>query len=256
VNDMQPTGIMTQESSEEKDIQDNLLSLLKESPIPGRQLLSNLGLFLTSKNLARILVMEHMYREAMSVPGVIMEFGCRWGQNLALFTALRGIYESFNRHKKVIGFDTFAGFPSIHKKDGESVQMFDGFLSVTDDYDQQLNKILKCHESLNPLSHLKKYEIMKGDAPKRLKEYLEKHPETIIALAYFDLDLYQPTFDCLELIKNHLTKGSVLGFDELNDEDAPGETVALQESLGLKNLKLLRLPYVSRVAYARVELHD
>ena len=47
-----------------------------------------------------------------------MEFGTRWGPNLAQFPALRGIYEPFNRHGKGIGFDTFSGFPKIENQDG------------------------------------------------------------------------------------------------------------------------------------------
>ena len=50
------------------------------------QLLSNLGLFLESKNLARILFMDFLFRQIVSVQGVVMEFGTRWGQNVALFS--------------------------------------------------------------------------------------------------------------------------------------------------------------------------
>jgi len=43
----------------------------------------------------------------------------------------------------------------------------------------------------------KKIWINKGDASVEMK-YLYDNPETIIALAYFDFDLYQPTKKCLE----------------------------------------------------------
>jgi hypothetical protein len=54
-----------------------------------------------------------------------MEFGVRWGQNMALFTSFRNIYEPYNVSRKIIGFDTFAGFPSISEQDGvaETVQV-------------------------------------------------------------------------------------------------------------------------------------
>ena len=65
--------------------------LLKDCPISDDQLLSNLGLFLESKNLSRILFMDFLFRQIIDVQGVIMEFGTRWGQNMALFEALRGI---------------------------------------------------------------------------------------------------------------------------------------------------------------------
>ena len=82
-----------------------------------------------------------------------------------------------------------------------------------------------------------------------LPKYLSEHPETIIALAYFDFDIYKPTRKCLELIKDRLVKGSILAFDELNDHDSPGETQALMEVFGLNNVRLKRLPYTSRASY-------
>ena len=32
--------------------------------------------------------MEHLFKETIGVHGDIMEFGCRWGQNATLFSAL------------------------------------------------------------------------------------------------------------------------------------------------------------------------
>ena len=57
----------------------------------------------------------------------------------------------------------------------------------------------------------------------------------------------------LELIRPRLVKGSVLGFDELNDPDSPGETLALMETFGLNNIKLRRHRHTSRVSYFVVE---
>ena len=82
-------------SSDEKTSRNKMHDLLKDCPISDDQLLSNLGLFLESKNLSRILFMDFLFRQIIDVQGVIMEFGTRWGQNMALFEALRGIYEPF-----------------------------------------------------------------------------------------------------------------------------------------------------------------
>ena len=76
------------------------------------------------------------------------------------------------------------------------------------------------------LLFIKKYEIIEGDACATVETYLKEHQETIIALAYFDFDLYKPTKKVLEVIKPYLVKGSILGFDELNGPDSPGETKA------------------------------
>jgi len=96
------------------------------------------------------------------------------------------------------------------------------------------------HEEEAPMSHMKKYKVIKGDAPEELERFLTEYPETIVALAYFDFDIYEPTRRCLELIRRHLVKGSVIGFDELHLHEFPGETLALQEVLGLTSCRLLR----------------
>jgi hypothetical protein len=245
--------IKSYESLSERELRAKLSDKLRTAQIPEGQLLSNLGLFLDSKSLSRILFMDFLYRRIVDVQGVVMEFGTRWGQNLALFSALRGIYEPFNRHRKIIGFDTFAGFPSIAPQDGTSNMMKPGHLAVGKGYDQFIAELLSIHEELNPLGHIKKFDLCKGDATEELPRYLEKSPETIVALAYFDFDLYEPTKKCLQIIRPRLTKGSILGFDELNDPDSPGETLALMETFGLNNISAKRFPYASRVSYFIME---
>ena len=242
-------GDFTYASDKEKSIRNELLQLFKKCPIPDSELMNNLGLFINSKNLARILFLHHLYTHIIDIPGIICEFGTRWGQNLSLFASMRGIYDTFHRHRKIVGFDTFQGFPSIHQNDGRSELMEVGKASVTNNYYDYLSGIMQCQENDNPLGHIKKFEIISGDATIEFEKYLQDHPETIVALAYFDFDIYEPTKKCLELIRPRLVRGSVLGFDELNDPDSPGETVALAEVFGLNNVKLRRFRYTSRVSY-------
>jgi len=250
---MEITGIMSYANDDEKGLNQHFTSLLKSCPIPEDQLLSNLGLFLTSKNLARIKFMDFIYQKIINVHGVVFDLGTRWGQNMAIFAALRGIYEPFNRHRKIVGFDTFSGFPALHENDGKSELMEEGNVSCTEDYQQYLHQVMDCQEQGNPASHIKKYEIISGDASLSVLEYLESNPETVISLAYFDFDIYKPTRDCLALVKNRLTKGSIVAFDELCDHDSPGETVALDEIFGIGSVRLKRLPFASRVSYMEIE---
>ncbi len=94
---------------------------------------------------------------------------------------------------------------------------------------------------------------MKGDAIETIDEFLKKNPQTIIALAYFDFDIYAPTKKCLEAIKGHLTKGSIIAFDELNDPDFPGETLALKEVFGLDRYKIIRTPLDPIASYLVID---
>src|SRR3989344_5997147 len=247
------TKIKAYSSEQETEIRKKIVELFKDCPIPDDQKLSNLGLFLNSKNLSRILFMDHLFKQVVDIPGAVFEFGTRWGQNIALFSSLRGIYDPYNRHRKIVGFDTFSGFPEVGSKDGKSEMMVKGNLTLTKNYFDYLSSIMEYHEQENPLSHIKKYELIKGDASLEIVKYFKKHPETIIALAFFDFDIYKPTKKCLEAIKPHLVKGSILAFDELSDSDSPGETLALDEVFGLNNINLRRHKITSRTSYFVVE---
>lgn len=207
-------------------------------PIPREELLSNLGLFLNRQTLSRILFMHDLYRRIVDVHGIVVEFGCRWGQNLALFSSFRGMYEPFNHTRKIVGFDTFSGFPRTSPEDGDKASV--GGWPVNEGYPAYLDSVLAYHQGESPLSHIKKYEIVEGDVTVTLEAYLREHPESIIALAYFDLDLYAPTARCIELIRDRVTKGAVLGFDELNWATFPGETIAYMETIGLARYPIRR----------------
>jgi len=191
--------------ADEDDRRNKLVELMDNSPIPEQEKLLNTGLFLTPQNLSRVLYIDHLYKQILETQGVVMEFGCRWGQNLSLFTSLRGIYEPYNRLRKVIGFDTFEGFVDVDQKDGQ--EMKQGAYSVTEHYDDYLNQVLTLQEKESPLPHLKKYEVVKGDVCTTVPKYLEENPHTIIALAYFDLDLYKPTKEVIEALLPRITKG-------------------------------------------------
>jgi len=242
-------GRLDYSNNEEFSSREKLLRHLKTSKIPDDELLENLGLFFNSKNLARILALNDLYKEQIEVHGSILDLGTRWGQNANIFTCLRGIYEPFNRHKKIYAFDTFEGFKKIHLLDGKSTLMKKGNLKTAKNYEKDLAYNLEINEKDNPLGHIKKFEVIKGDAIIQLKKLLQKNKHMIISMAYFDFDLFEPTYECIKLIKNRLVKGSVLAFDELNDEDSPGETEAVMKEIGLNNIRLKRHKNASRLSY-------
>jgi len=224
----------------ESDRKRAMVERLRASRVPDQEILDNIGLYLTRQTLSRINFMQELYRMIIPVHGVIMEFGVRWGQNMALFSNLRGIHEPYNYNRKIIGFDTFEGFPSVAAEDGGRVQV--GDYGVAENWMEELEEILDFHTQSAPIPHKKKHELVAGDATQTLPAYLEQHPETIVALAYFDFDLYKPTRDCLEAILPYLTKGSVIAFDELNMPEFPGETLAVREVLGLSRYAIRRDP--------------
>jgi hypothetical protein len=239
--------------SNEKEIdkREDFIKYFKESPIPDDELLTNLWIYMNRQSLSRLLFMSEIYTKIINTHWIIIEFWVRRGQNLCLFSSLRWIYEPFNYNRKIVGFDTFWWFPEIAKQDGEKIAI--GNYSVSDNYDEYLEKILEYHETESPISHIKKYELIKGDATKTFEEYLDKNPHTIVALAYFDFDIYIPTKVCLEKLMKRITKWSIIVFDELNCAEFPGETLAVIETIGLSRYAIKRSPLNPLISYIIID---
>jgi hypothetical protein len=197
--------------------------------------------------LSRIIYYHELYKKIIDIPGVVCEFGVHWGATLSLLLNLRGIYEPYNISRKIYGFDTFEGFPVIDRKDGPMAEI--GDFKTLKNYELVLDEILAIQEQFSPLNHIKKFELIKGDASVTINNWLSNNPHAVISMAIFDMDIYKPTRDVLEKIVPRLTKGSLLIFDELNCSFFPGETSALQEVLGLNNIRLHRFPHQSYCAW-------
>lgn len=227
------------------DAEAAILDHLKNTSVPDDELLENLHLFITPQQLRRILFFYEIYKEILETPGVIMQFGVRWGRELALFESLRTTFEPFNHSRRVIGFDTFSGYAGVNQKDGNNKVMKEGNLTTTPKYEEELGDILHQREQLSPIQNVKKYNLMVGDASKTLRQYLDDNPHTIVSLAHLDMNLYEPTKNCLEMLQPHLTKGSIVIVDEINLDVFPGETIALNEVFGLNNIRLKRHPLVN-----------
>jgi hypothetical protein len=200
------------------------------------------------QTLSKVLYINNLYQQIIHVPGVICEFGVHWGSTLATLINLRGIYEPFNHSRRIYGFDTFEGFCAVNPEDGSLPAT--GDYATSENYEQTLEKICSLHEANAPISHIRKFGLIKGDASETVDEWLNDNQHAVIAMAIFDMDLYKPTKDVLQKIIPRLTKGSLLVFDELNDPSFPGETLAMQEVLGSRNLSLRQFPHHGFAAWA------
>ena len=230
------------EMNAEQHLSDHLAEL--QSNMNDSEMLRNLGLFIPRMQWADIMHMMKLYEMMVPVHGVFAEFGVLWGKNLALAVAMRGIMEPYNLSRKILGFDTFTGFTNdITPEDGKDVGIKTGYFDTIDEYEDMLHKILWCHEQQAPISHIKKFDLIKGDISKTLPQYLDDHPETIFAMVYIDVDLYNPTRAILHSVMDLIPKGGILAFDELGHNRFPGETVALRDALKIRNLKIQRFPF-------------
>jgi hypothetical protein len=226
-----------------------LFQLFRERPMGDEELLVNLGLFMRSGALAKLLFLNELYQKILPIPGLICEFGVWWGQSLVVLENLRAAYEPYNYTRRIVGFDTFTGYRSIGAQDKRSGTITEGVYGVPEGYEDYLSHLLQYHEQENVMGHIHKHELVKGDASVTAKAYFDDHPEALVALAFFDVALYEPTRAALEAIKPRLVRGSIVLFDELNNRDYPGETRAALEVLGAREHTLLRSAFLPDRSY-------
>lgn len=233
---------------------EKILRLFQDRPLPDEHLLINLGLYMRSSALAKILFMNELYQYILDIPGVIMEFGVWWGQNLILSENLRAIYEPFNQTRRVIGFDTFSGYTSFSDKDQTNKEggftsyaevVKEGGYSVSEGYRSYLEEAIAAHEGNNVLGNIRKHKVIEGDVVDTVPEFFKENPETMVALAYFDLALYKPTKVCLESVLPHLLPGSLIVLDEFNFPEAPGETIAFREVFRDVKYRIRKSKYIT-----------
>ena len=206
-----------------------LAAAFNASPLNPADKLFNLGLYVRSSVLVKFLVLSDLYRRFKSVPGVLIEFGTWWGQNLILLENLRAIYEPFNKQRVIIGFDTFDGYPDASGMAPASVERHAGY-QTGKDYRADLARLLEIHEGNNAFGHIRgNHKLIAGDVVDTAPRYFAEHPETLVAFAFFDMGPYEPTIAALRSIKPHLLPGSILVFDELTWSAAPGEAIAFKQ---------------------------
>ena len=212
-------------------------------------------IYMTRQTLSTALTRIQLFEKMINVPGSIVECGVYKGNSLMLYYTLSSIYEPYNLSRKIIGFDTFEGFPSISEKDGDyrkQGELNSGNYETICKWGGGGGE-LGLHDKNRPIGHLKKLELVKGDACITIPEYVKNNPHLVISLLYLDFDLYEPTKAALQYLLPLVPKGGIVGFDELNDKRNQGETIAMREVIGIGNVNLRKFTYEPHVSYFVVE---
>lgn len=113
-----------------------------------------------------------------------------------------------------------------------------------------LRECVRLYDLNRFIEHIPRVELVVGDAMQTIPEYVENNPHLVVAMLYLDFDLYEPTKMAIETFLPRMPKGSILAFDELNQESWPGETMAVLETVGLRNLRIERFPFTPQLSFA------
>ena len=73
--------------------------------------------YVTELDLRNFLFKEEIFKKIINIHGSILEMGVLFGGGLMSWAKLSSIFEPANYSRKIVGFDTFSGFPNITKED-------------------------------------------------------------------------------------------------------------------------------------------
>lgn len=200
-------------------------------------------------SLSKILFYDDIARRITNVPGAILELGVQWGALTSLLYNLTAIHEPYNFRRKVVGFDTFSGFPASSLSEAEVKQGWkENDLAGASDARQIAERCLDAHQVFSGMSHMKRHEYVQGDVIETLPAWFDSNPAETVALCIFDMDLGIPTREALKHVLRRSQKGTVLVFDEYSHPRFPDEGVVVREMLDTMKLQPVKsplLPYTS-----------
>lgn len=220
----------------------------ERNPNSWQSKLENFPKYVRRQNLTRFLALYELYKLALPVKGSVVECGVNHGFGIMTWSKLSAILEPVNLTRRIYGFDTFEGFPSVSEQDrsahSQHVKEGDLFADSLD----ELNELISVNDSTRFLGHVSKTRLVKGDANHTIPQFVADNPHLVVSLLFMDFDLYEPTKVALEHLVPRMPKGAVLAFDELDNPLWPGETVAMLEYFRDRPIRLQRLdfdPYIS-----------
>jgi hypothetical protein len=239
-------------SSKDQSVYSQATEAFTRASIPLIDKLEAFPRFSTKRSLARFLVKHEIFKMIVNTTGVIVECGVFNGAGLFTWAQLSNIYEPINYTRKVIGFDTFSGFPEVNKNvDNAGVLVSKPGDLRGSSLDELLLSVEK-NSNERHLSHIQNVELVQGDFMKTADAYLVTQPQTIVSLLYLDFDLYEPTKKALEVFLPRMPKGAIVAFDEINCNSFPGETKAFDEVMGIRNYRVQRFPYDPWISYIQL----
>ena len=194
----------------------------------------------------KMLARYELFKMIADKPGDIVEGGVLKGAGLLFWAKLIEIFNPQSR-RKVIGFDTFEGYPEDSAKDHDRQTAKDfKQVQIRDGHDVAMETIRETAKQQG-LDH--RIELVKGRAEESIPAYVKNNPGFRAALIDLDFVLYEPTMAALQYLYPCVVPGGVVALDEYAVAGA-GETEAVDEFLAGKQVNLLAFPWAkSPTAY-------
>jgi hypothetical protein len=212
--------------------------------------------YVTRQVMSKLFCRYELFKKILNVHGAIVEIGTCAGSGVFTYGHASSILEPFNYSRKILGFDTFSGFPDLDQKDrrGErQVQNIKVGAYSAEGLEGEVRQGIALYDRNRPLGHMPRIELVVGDVEETIPKYVKDHPELVVAMLNLDTGIYKPTRVALEHLLPLMPKGAILTFDTLGIGGFPGQNVAIQELVGIRNMRVQRMEFEPARTYAVLE---
>ncbi|MCA1977685.1 MAG: hypothetical protein LDL19_00460, partial [Thiobacillus sp.] len=175
--------------------------------------------------------------------GIVMDVGTWRGQTAVVCENLRAIFEPLHFNRRIVCFDTFEGYRGFSDKDRPTPLHGEGTYSLEGgSYADFLRHLLRLHERCNAMGHNNgKHQVVSGDCRETIPRFFADNPNEFVALAFFDVNAYEPTRVSFESIWDRMPPGGIAAFWQLTRPSVPAEgRVYVEHILGKQGHRIRR----------------
>ena len=218
------SAIMTYSSDDSIQARYELFDIFKNYPASDDEKERSLGLFMRGALMARIFAIRELYEKIIMLPGMIVDLGTWRGQTAVVCENLRSIFEPLHMNRRIVCFDTFEGYKGFSDKDKATEIHREGTYVVGEGYGEYLSHLLEVHERNNAMGHSHgKHSVITGDCRVTVPKFFADNSNEFVALAFFDVNAYEPTLEAFEFLYNKLVPGGVIAFWQMTQRKIPAE---------------------------------
>ena len=184
----------------------------------------------------KLLARYELYRMVIELPGDIVEGGVFKGAGLLYWAKLIEIFNP-RTSRRVIGFDTFQGYPDSGREyERDNARAFE---RSTDYQPKGAESLAQIAQSQGLQQRI---ELVPGGVGSSVREYVQANPGFRIALLNLDFDTYDSTKAMLEACYELVVPRGVVVLDEYAARQW-GESDAVDEFLKQKGIALRAFPW-------------
>lgn len=205
------------------------------------------GFYLTAatQRIAKFSAHLELFKRALKVDGDIVECGVFKGASLSRFVKFRSVFEG-SCARKIIAFDIFGDFPEQPTHDLDTAKRLE-FIKEAGSESIEMEDLKAIFERLGLYKNI---QLIKGNILETVPKYKIKNESSKIAMLHIDVDLYEPTKVCLDMLYPLVVNNGIVILDDYNK--FPGATKAIDDFFKGRDIRIKQLPYSDRVSYVEV----